>query len=198
MNTNVKFTYGGVSHVYKACRVYTLGLASDVVERVLESGERITDHIEILRPEFEIEVSFYDQTEVVEGQPENRVEQFNAIRDFWENKKLFTFTCDIGTFSNMTVVTMVTKGTFESGNAFFCKLKIKQVKQIVFEPAIFQYIEDEDGKLVGVAPVGDYDQVTLTRPTKKKQEDEDWYPGMNLVRLGNFLIEGWGDIEWPW
>ena len=198
MNTNVKFTWGGVSYVYKACSVYTLGLASDIVERVLESGERITDHIEILRPEFEIEIVFYDQTEVIEGQPVNRLEQFNVIKDFWENKKLFSFACDIGTFNSMAIVTMATKSTYESSNAFFCKLKIKQVKQIDFEPAVFQYIEDEDGDLIGVAPVGDYDQVTLTRPTKKKQEDEGWYPGINLVRLGNYLIDGWGSIDWPW
>lgn len=198
MNTNVKFTHAGVSYVYKGCSVFTLGLASDVVERVLESGERITDHIELLRPEFEIEITFYDQTEVIPSQPVNRLEQFNAIKDLWENKKLFSFTCDIGTFNSMTVMTMATKSTYETGTAFFCKLKIKQVKQIDFEPAVFQYIKDEDGKLVGVAPVGDYDQVTLTRPTKKKQEDGDWYFGMNLVRLGDFLIDGWGSINWPW
>lgn len=185
MNTDIRV---GIK-TYKGCRVYTLGLASDVVERVLESGERVTDHIEILRPEFEVEITFYDQYEVIPNQPVNRIEQFNYIRELWENKKLFTFSCDIGTFKNMTVLSMSTKSTYESDNAFYCKLKIKQVKQIDFEPAVFQYIKDTDGDLVGVAPLGDYDQVTLVRPKKKKQEDAPWYQG---------ITDRIDAIDWPW
>lgn len=192
MNTNVKID--GV--VFKGCATTSINLSSEVTDKNADSGEVVNDHVSKSPVSFSLEITFYSSVfEKADKMGENheasgtainsglfnRMDQYLFIADLWQNKLLFDFECDLGYFGDMVITSLQIDETNESGSSFKASLAIKQFKKVEFQPAVFQYITDANGKVVGVAPMGNYDSVTLKKPPNEKHEPDiydnisDWY-----------------------
>jgi len=173
---------------YKGCASIGFGASADMTDRTLENGDIAQDHINKQPITLNLDLTFYstvfDSEDVVGSSHKasgeainsgkfNRLDQYLYIMDLWDNKMMFDVECDLGYFESMVVTSIKVTENNKSSSSFEAAVELKEFNIVEFEAAVFQYITDADGKLVGVAPLGVYDKVTLKKPPKAS-ENKDW------------------------
>jgi hypothetical protein len=203
-NTDVRIG----TYTYKGCKSVTLNLSASTTQAALEEGVYVDFHITNDPVAFELDITFYedvtnpnyqssDEAYPIGGNYSakgvfNRVEQYNYLAWLWDNKMMFKFVCDLGSFENMIVTGLSTKESSASKSSFEATLSIKQLNVVSFEAATFQYIVDSDGKVIGLTPVGDYDKVTLIKPSSSSK-NKDWWESAYDWLANRPLVKGWNE-----
>lgn len=195
MNTNI--IIDGAE--FKGCASVSFSAGADATDKVLENGEVAHEHITKQPISLNLDLTFYStvfSAEDVAGSSHeasgaainigmfNRMDQYLYIMDLWDNKMMFDIQCDLGYFENMIIVSVKVSETNKSSSSFDATVELKEFNIVEFQSMVFQYITDADGKLVGVAPLGEYDKVTLKKP-KKQTENKDWW-AQQYDNIGNW------------
>jgi len=175
---------------YRGVASLDFGISSSITDKTMENGELAHDHIEKQQISLSLSLKFYSNVftpadtmgssheaslAAINSGEFNRMDQFLFIMDLWDNKLTFDIVCDLGYFDNMVVKSVKVVEDSNSSTSFDANIDLGKFMPVQFEGAVFQYITDSDGKVVGAAPMGNYGAVTLKKPPKQGREPS-WGP----------------------
>lgn len=196
---------------YRGVEVNSMSLETEILKHAVEEGFEIADHLVVSPPSFSLTLNVFDYWEYnpASGVTElvsTREEQLEKLKQLWANVTPFPFECDFGSeqgifkFDKMIVTSLVVDQENSTKTSFAVDLDIEQVWTISLLPATFQFIVDEDGKVVGIQPSETgATEIVLTVPEEVSETSWDGWYGVAAVAiiicLALCCFCWWGRIE---
>jgi len=169
LNKDIKMIGENITVVLKAASLCDMKLDTDVPEYQTDLGFRVSDHLALKAPEFEIEFMLSDEWEFSQatGLVElvtHRDELLSNIRQIRANRELFRLETNFGELDSMVMTTFSAEVSNKALNSYDCRMGVKRVIRGIVALVEVQWIKDPDtGQIIDTAFVdGSYTEVDLT------------------------------------